>query len=300
MNILVTGANGQLGMELRRAAKGSSDRYLFSDISEMSGVETICLDVTNKPAVELIANSENIDVFVNCAAFTNVDKAEDDIVLADMLNHTAAQILSEVALKRGSTLIHVSTDYVFSGRQYSSPFKETDLPEPCNVYGSTKLAGEGAIINSGCNYIIIRTAWLYSKYGRNFVKTILSMLRGTKDCRVVFDSVGTPTFAADLADSIVKIIESGDMAQKSVYHFSDEGVASWYDFAQAIREIALKKGILTQAAKVVPIVNSEYPTKARRPSFTVLDKSLIKKTFALDIPYWRDSLEKMLSDYENN
>lgn len=292
MNILVTGANGQLGRELRRSSKGSAHHFIFSDVSELPGQETVYLDITNKDALRLIAQSEKIDVFINCAAYTAVDRAEADVQMADLLNHYAAQNLAEVASETKALLIHISTDYIFCGTKHSTPYKECDLAEPCNVYGSTKLAGERSITRSGCRYIIIRTAWLYSIHGRNFVKTMLDMLSGSKDVRVVCDSVGSPTYAGDLAYVIMHIIEQGMLDKTGIYHYTDEGVASWYDFAQAIKELS------GRPAKVVAIKNEDFPNAARRPSYSVLDKTLIKETFSIEIPYWRDSLKKCIEEYE--
>ena len=294
MNILVTGANGQLGRELRRASKGSSHRFIFSDVTELPGEETVYLDITNKDALSLIAQSEQIDLFINCAAYTAVNRAEADVQMAELLNHYAAENLAMVAKESGTELIHISTDYIFCGTKRSTPYKECDLAEPCNVYGSTKLAGERRITRSGCKYIIIRTAWLYSTFGRNFVKTMLEMLSGSKDVKVVCDAVGSPTYARDLAYVIMHIIEKGMLDETGIYHYTDEGVARWYDFAQAIKEYSGKP------AKVVAINNEDFPNAARRPSYSVLDKTLIKETCSIEIPYWRDSLKKCLEEYETD
>lgn len=288
MNILVTGANGQLGRELRRASLYSNEHFIFSDISGTPGEEIVYLDVADKEAVELIAESEKIDLIINCAAFTNVDKSEDDLYMADLLNHQAPRFLAEVSRERGARLIHISTDYVFDGWNHSIPYREVDEPQPCNAYGATKLAGEREVIKSGCEYIIIRTAWMYSAHGKNFMKTILNIVQQGKSPKVVFDSVGTPTFAGDLADAIMHIIDAGLLDRKGLYHYSNEGVASWYDFAEAVCRIS------GSDVSVQPVLGEEYPTKARRPSYSVLDKSLFKATFGVEIPYWRDSLEKCM------
>lgn len=287
MNVLVTGSNGNLGGELRRLAADSSDRFVFTDIGEMPGAETIHLDITNPEAVEIIVRAEKIDVIVNCAAYTNVDKAEDDVQFADAINHEAPETLAKIAKSVGATLIHISTDYVFSG-EGNTPIKETVSPAPKSVYGSTKLAGEKAIQKSGCKSIIIRTAWLYSRAGRNFVGTMRSIMSSREEVRVVCDQVGSPTSAADLAALIMHIITTRQLGKTGVYHYSSEGAVSWYDFAMAIKDIC------GYDCKVYPCLSSDYRSKARRPQYSVLDKSLVKKTFGVEVPYWRDSLEKCL------
>lgn len=286
MNILVTGANGQLGNEIRRQSAETDHHFVFTDINEVSGVETVCLDITDLDAVRLTAESENIGLIVNCAAYTNVEKAEDDQAMADLLNHTAPGNLACVARERGAGLIHISTDYVFPGTS-CRPVKEDDTTDPRSVYGATKLAGEKAVTDSGCRFIIIRTAWLYSPYGKNFVKTMLKLTSEKESVKVVCDQVGTPTYAADLAGLIMHIIRK-DLFVSGIYHFSNEGAVSWYDFAQAIRTIGRKKG------KVLPCMTSEFPAKAARPHYSVLDKSLVKKTFGITIPYWQDSLKECI------
>jgi len=290
MNILVIGANGQLGREIRRLSLFSGDNFIFTDITTVKDEETIYLDSSDKDAVKVMSDSEGVDLIINCAAYTNVEKAEDDMYMADLLNHRVPEILAEVSLARNATLIHISTDYVFDGVGRSLPYREVDTPQPCNVYGATKLAGEDAVIRLGCKYIIIRTSWLYSPYGKNFVSTILQRLRSGKDLRVVYDSVGTPTFAADLAGVIMEIIRSAQLDKCGLYNYSNEGVASWYDFAQAVREIS------GSSARIWPVLSDEYPTKAHRPAYSVLDKSLFKKTFGIEIPYWIDSLRKCMSE----
>ena len=263
MNILVTGANGQLGTELRNITAGSRNRYIFSDVISLPGVETVNLDITNIEAIRIICESERIDVIVNCAAYTNVDKAEDDTQMAMLINSTAAGNLARVARERGATLIHISTDYVFNGRT-AIPYKEDHPTAPLGVYGSTKLAGEKEIEKSGCRWIILRTAWLYSPYGRNFV---------------------TPTYARDLASLIAAIIDRGMLDRTGIYHFSNEGAISWYDFAKAICELC------GNTCDVKPCHTGEYPTKAVRPHFSVFDKTKVKETFGIAIPYWKDSLK---------
>ena len=287
MNVLVTGSNGNLGCELRRLAADSTDRFVFTDIGEMPGAETIHLDITNEEAVEIIVRNEKIDVIVNCAAYTNVEKAEDDVEFAAAINRDAPEGLAKIAMEVGATLIHISTDYVFSG-EGNTPIKETVPPAPRSVYGSTKLAGEKAIQKSGCKYIIIRTAWLYSPAGKNFVGTMRSLMGSREEVRVVCDQIGSPTSAADLAGLIMHILQTRQLGKVGIYHYSGEGAISWYDFAMAIRDIC------GYSCKVTPCLTSDYRSKARRPQYSVLDKSLVKKTFGVDVPYWRDSLEECL------
>lgn len=283
MNILITGANGQLGTEMRNVCKDDKNHYVFTDVNTLRGVDTVYLDITNIDAIRITAASENIDVIVNCAAYTDVAKAEDDLDFANLINNTAVSNLATVAEERGATIIHISTDYVFGGDS-TVPYKEDDPKNPLGVYGSTKLAGERAIMDAGCNYLIFRTAWLYSPYGKNFVKTMKRLTSESKVTKVVFDQVGTPTYAKDLATLIHKIISENLMDRKGVYHFSDEGVCSWYDFASEIARMCGNEG------KVIPCHSDEFPSKVRRPSFSVLDKSLVKETFGIEIPHWRVSL----------
>lgn len=287
MNILVTGANGQLGNELRKLAPSSKDHFIFTDVSEMPGLETVYLDITNIDAVRLVAASEKVDVIVNCAAYTNVDKAEDDIIFANLLNSEAPGNLAKVCAERGATLFHISTDYIFNASK-AVPLREYDEPDPQSVYGSTKLAGEKAVRDSRCKSIIIRTAWLFSPFGKNFVRTMLALTETRESVKVVYDQVGTPTYAADLAKVIIHIISSGQMDKTGVYHYSNEGAISWYDFACAINEMS------NHRCKVEPCLSSEFPSKVRRPSYSVLDKSSIRNTFGIKIPYWKQSLADCL------
>lgn len=287
MNILVTGANGQLGNELRRLSIGAEDRYIFTDVSEAPDVETVFLDITDPAAVSLVAESEQVDVIVNCAAYTNVDKAEDDAALADLLNCTAAKNLAQTANRLKATLIHISTDYVFPGTA-CCPIPVDANPAPESVYGATKLAGEKAVRESACKSIIIRTAWLYSPYGRNFVKTMRHLTEVNNSIKVVSDQVGTPTYAADLASLIIHIIETRQTDKTGIYHFTDEGVASWYDFACAIRDLS------GNDCDISPCTSEEFPSKVKRPHYSVLDKSLVKSTFDFKIPFWFDSLKKCI------
>lgn len=295
MNVLVTGSNGQLGNEMRRQSLSyPSHRFVFTDVSSPEGVETVFLDITNKEAVDVVCKSEKIDVIVNCAGYTDVGKAENDFEFAKLLNADAVGILAEVAASvSGRTLIHVSTDYVFSGDN-CTPYRETDTPCPQGVYARTKYDGEKRVTSSKANYIILRTAWLYSPYGKNFVKTIMSRLAGGQPLSVVFDQVGTPTYAADLAGLILKIIDSNQLDKKGTYHFTDEGVASWYDFACAIRDISGLRG------EISPCLTDAFPTNVKRPSFSVLDKTKVKETFGAVIPHWTDSLRDCIERLKNN
>lgn len=284
MNVLVTGANGQLGTEMRNLAARSEHRFIFSDVNSIPGCETVNLDITNLDAVRIVARSEKVDIIVNCAAYTNVDKAEDDIAFADLLNHAAPANLARVAKETGAVLIHISTDYVFNGRS-SVPYREDDPKEPQGVYGATKLKGEMAVEQSGCRYMIFRTAWLYSPYGKNFVKTIRRITSENPSIKVVSDQVGTPTYARDLASLIVRIIDEGMYDRQGIYHFSNEGAISWYDFAKSICSLS------GSTCDIVPCHTEEFPSKAVRPHYSVLDKTLVKETFGITIPYWADSLK---------
>lgn len=291
MNVLVTGANGQLGTEIRNASAGCGHHFIFTDVSQVPDAETVYLDITNIDAVRIICASEDVDVIVNCAAYTDVEKAEGDISFADLLNHTAAANLAAVACERKATLIHISTDYVFDG-EGNVPYRETDVPSPLGAYGVTKFAGERSVMNSGCNYLIFRTAWLYSPYGKNFVKTMARLTGANDTVKVVFDQVGTPTYAADLAALIVRIITGGMLDRKGIYHFSDEGCISWYDLAVAVNRLC------GHSCRVEPCHTGEFPTKVRRPKYSVLDKTLVKDTFGISIPYWLDSLEDCIKRME--
>ena len=293
LNVLVTGGNGQLGCALRAAAKGSSDRYVFTDVSTLPGEETVYLDVTNPAAVEIVCDSEKVDVIINCAGYTDVEGSEGDPGTAALLNTEVPRTLASVCRSRRATLIHISTDYVFSG-QASEPIREDAAPAPANVYGASKLAGEKAILDSACSAIIIRTAWMFSRYGRNFLKTMLGLTRDREQIRVVSDPVGTPTFADDLAAVIVDIISSRKLGEKGIYNYSNLGVTSWYDFASAIRDLSGNN------CEISPCRSSEYPQKARRPHYSVLDKSLVQKTFGIAIPHWYESLKKCMEEINRN
>ncbi len=275
MNILVTGANGQLGNEMRvLAAAHPQHVYFFTDVQE--------LDICDAQAVRAFVGDNAIGLIVNCAAYTAVDKAEDNAELCDRLNHLAPGYLAEAAEAVGAALIQVSTDYVFDGTGHV-PYTEDMTPCPNSVYGRTKLAGEEEVMRKCSRALVIRTAWLYSIYGNNFVKTMLRLGRERETLGVVFDQIGTPTYAADLARAIFAAIGQGVVP--GIYHFSNEGVCSWYDFTVAIHRLA---GITT--CKVSPLHTDEYPAKAPRPAYSVLDKTKIKKTFGIDIPHWEESL----------
>ena len=277
LNILITGANGQLGSSLRRLGGVSPHNYLFTDVAE--------LDITDAAAVLRTVEERRIDVIVNCAAYTDVERAEEDEPTAELLNHKAAGNLAAAAKETGATLFHVSTDYVFDGTAHT-PYTEDVTPSPLGAYGRTKLAGEEAVKASGCRYLIFRTPWLYSEYGKNFLKTMLCLSSERERLQVVFDQIGTPTYAGDLALAIFSIIESERYAgNEGVYHFTDEGVCSWYDFAT---EIAAAAG--HDSCHIIPCHTSEFPTKAARPAYSVLDKTKIKTTFQMDIPHWREAM----------
>ena len=276
MRVLITGANGQLGNEMRRLGAVSPNEYLFTDVAE--------LDITDKVAVAEFVKSNNVEIIVNCAAYTNVDKAEDDEATAELINATAVRNLAEAVKAVDGTLFHVSTDYVF-GSEGNTPRTEDMPTNPLGVYGKTKLHGEQAIAEVGAKAIIIRTAWLYSEFGNNFLKTMLRLTAEKESLNVVFDQVGSPTYAGDLALAIFSIIEGGVYAgNEGVYHFSNEGVCSWYDFAT---EIAAAAG---HECVVMPCHSNEFPSKVTRPQFSVLDKTKIKTTFDIEIPHWRDSM----------
>lgn len=287
MNILVTGANGQLGHEMQRVAKNSTHQFVFTDVAE--GYEK--LDITNLDAIRQMVTDRNINLIVNCAAYTNVDKAENDYATADLLNNTAAGNLATAMKEVGGTLIHVSTDYVFQGDR-NTPCQETWHTNPLGVYGKTKLAGEQSIAATGCQHIIIRTAWLYSQWGKNFVKTMRQLTATHPTLKVVFDQVGTPTFAGDLADVIAHIIETEQTGKTGIYHFSNEGVCSWFDFAKVICELS------GNTCDIQPCYSSEFPSPVQRPHFSVLDKSKLKSTFGVKVPYWTDSLKRCISQLQ--
>ena len=286
MNILVTGANGQLGNEIRILTGDSRHNYIYTDVVEAEGNRTTMLDITNAEDVKAMVANHNVDVIINCAAYTNVDAAEDNEALAEKLNSEAPAILANAMAEAGGLLVHISTDYVFGGDPYNTPCREDQKGTPTGVYGATKLRGEQRITASGCKYLIIRTAWLYSEFGKNFVKTMLNLTSTKPQLKVVFDQTGTPTYAYDLARAIVEIVESKKYeGNEGIYHYSNEGVCSWYDFTKVIAEMAGHT-----ECDIQPCHSSEFPSKVVRPSYSVLDKSKIKAVFGLTIPYWTDSL----------
>lgn len=291
MNILVTGANGQLGNEIRIVSRGSQNRFVFTDVMEQEGVETTTLDITDISAVRNIVKSEHIGVIVNCAAYTNVDKAEDDVEFCELLNAKAVENLATAMKEVDGLLIHISTDYVFGEEPYNTPCKEDQKGTPTGVYGLSKLHGEQNIIASGCKQVIIRTAWLYSEFGKNFVKTMLNLTATKPQLKVVFDQTGTPTYAWDLATAIVAALKN---PVEGIYHYSNEGVCSWFDFTMMIAEYAGNPG-----CDIQPCHSDEFPSPVKRPAYSVLDKTKIKETFRIAIPYWTESLKKCISNLKN-
>lgn len=301
MTILVTGANGQLGNEMRIIAKNSTDRYIFTDVVDafqesvamlhkLAGndvdISTVKLDITDLEAVRSTVRENGVNAIVNCAAYTNVDGAETNQELAEVLNAKAPKNLAVAMKEVGGLLVHISTDYVFGKEPYNTPCKEDQKGTPTGVYGLTKLHGEQNILASGCKYVIIRTAWLYSEFGKNFVRTMLNLTATRPELKVVFDQVGTPTYAYDLAEAIAAILKK---PQTGIYHYSNEGVCSWYDFTKMIAEYS---GNLD--CNIQPCHSDEFPSPVKRPAFSVLDKTKIKQTFGITIPYWVDSLKKCL------
>ena len=317
MNILVTGANGQLGNEMRLVSLHSRDKFIFTDVVNIEGVETTLLDITDLEAVRRIVMEQEINVIVNCAAYTNVDKAESDQDFCEVLNAKAPENLAIAMKEVNGLLIHISTDYVFGGDPYNTPCKEEQKGTPTGVYGLTKLHGEENICQSGVDYLIFRTAWLYSEFGKNFVKTMLNLTATKPQLKVVFDQVGTPTYAYDLAEVIMKAIE--DYKEESlrsslpaphyskcgIYHYSNEGVCSWYDFTKMIQQIAVeigyfeslpKQGDLEGLCDVQPCHSDEFPSPVKCPAFSVLDKTKVKTTFQITVPYWVDSLKRCMGN----
>lgn len=292
MNILVTGANGQLGNEMRIVTKGSKDKYIFTDVVEIEGQETVILDITNLEAIRKMVKDNDVKVIVNCAAYTNVDKAETDQEFCELLNAKAPENLAVAMKEVNGLLVHVSTDYVFGGDPYNTPCKENQKGTPTGVYGLTKLHGEQNIQKSGVDYLVFRTAWLYSEFGKNFVKTMMNLTATKPQLKVVFDQVGTPTYAFDLASVIFDIIDNRKFqGNTGIYHYSNEGVTSWYDFTKVIAEIAGNKDCVIQ-----PCHSEEFPSPVKRPAFSVLDKSKVKEVFGLTVPYWTDSLKKCMNN----
>jgi dTDP-4-dehydrorhamnose reductase len=294
MNILVTGANGQLGNEMRIVSKRSQNNYIFTDVVEIEGLETTILDITNIDAIRKMVSDNDVKVIVNCAAWTNVDGAEDSekYDLVEKLNATAPENLAIAMKEVNGLLIHISTDYVFGGDPYNTPCKEDQKGTPTGVYGLTKLHGEQNIQKSGVDYLIFRTAWLYSEFGKNFVKTMLNLTATKPQLKVVFDQVGTPTYAYDLADAIYDIIENRKYEDNTgVYHYSNEGVCSWFDFANLIAENAGNKD-----CDIQPCHSEEFPSPVKRPAYSVLDKTKVKDVFGVSVPYWTDSLKKCMDN----
>ena len=316
MNILVTGANGQLGNEIRIVSQGSDHHYFFTDVCNASpesvsmiqklagsgvSTETLLLDITDISAIRAIVEKHNIQVVINCAAYTNVDAAEENQELAMLLNAKAPENLALAMKEVNGLLIHISTDYVFGKEPYNIPCREDQKGTPTGIYGYTKLCGEQNIQAVGSQYVIIRTAWLYSEFGKNFCKTMLNLTASKPQLKVVFDQVGTPTYAYDLAKAISVILEDYKLTlssqlstlnypQNGVYHFSNEGVCSWYDFAKHIQEYAGQSD-----CDIQPCHSNEFPSPVKRPSYSVLDKTKIKQTFSLTIPYWSESLKRCIA-----
>ena len=309
MTILVTGANGQLGNEMRIISKDSTYNYIFTDVNQVEGVETTYLDITNLEEIRTIVKEQNVDAIVNCAAWTNVDGAEDPekYELVEKLNATAPENLAKAMKEVGGLLVHISTDYVFGAEPYNTPCKEDQTGTPTGVYGLTKLHGEQRIIATGCNHVIIRTAWLYSEFGKNFCKTMMNLTATKPQLKVVFDQVGTPTYALDLAKAIQVVlndyaetlisseaigeVEKSSYKNSGIYHYSNEGVCSWFDFTKMIAEY---NG--TTACDIQPCHSNEFPSPVTRPSYSVLDKTKIKETFGIKVPYWTESLKKCISN----
>ena len=299
MNILVTGANGQLGREMRLTAKESSHHYIFTDVAPAEGLETILLDITDRNAVEQMVSEEQVEAIVNCAAWTDVDACETDSVMAakaERINALAPAILAQAMRDVNGLLVHISTDYVFGLEPYNTPCNEEQKGTPTGVYGHSKLRGEMVIRNSGVQYIILRTSWLYSEYGRNFCRTMMKLTAEKPQVNVVFDQTGTPTYALDLAQAITTILERESWrGNTGIYNYSNEGVCSWYDFAMTIRKMAGH-----EACQINPCHSNEYPSPVKRPAYSVLDKSKFKQTFHLSIPYWAESLLKCVNNLKGN
>ena len=307
MTILVTGANGQLGNEMRILAKESQDRYIFTDVNQVERVETTYLDITDLEAIRQIVKEYSVEAIVNCAAWTNVDGAEDPekYEIVEKLNATAPENLATVMNEVGGLLVHISTDYVFGAEPYNTPCKEDQTGTPTGVYGLTKLHGEQKIIATGCKHVIIRTAWLYSEFGKNFCKTMMNLTATKPQLKVVFDQVGTPTYALDLAKAIVVVLndyasavmpdsDRASYGKTGVYHYSNEGVCSWFDFTKMIAEY---NG--TTNCDIQPCHSNEFPSPVTRPSYSVLDKTKIKETFGISVTYWTDSLKQCISNLKS-
>lgn len=299
MNILVTGANGQLGNEMRIISQQSEHNFIFTDVSQVVGLTTLHLDITDLEALRRMVHTMGIRAIINCAAYTNVDAAESNRELAELLNATAPENLAIAMKEVGGLLIHISTDYVFGQEPYNTPCREEMTGTPTGVYGLTKLMGEQKIIASGCQHVILRTSWLYSEFGKNFCKTMLSLTETKPELKVVFDQAGTPTYAWDLAEAIMAVVKdyamegSQNYTKQGIYHFSNEGVCSWYDFSKMIAEYAGHTN-----CNILPCHSNEFPSPVTRPSYSVLDKTKIKSTFNINIQYWTDSLKRCLSNLD--
>lgn len=303
MNILVTGANGQLGNEMRIIAKHSDDNYIFTDVNQVEGVETTYLDITDMAAIRKVVSDNHVNVIVNCAAWTNVDACETDdrlAALAEKLNADAPENLAKAIKEVNGLFVQISTDYVFGKEPYNTPCREDQKGTPTGVYGTTKLHGEQKIMASDVKYVIIRTAWLYSEFGKNFCKTMLNLTATKSEVNVVFDQCGTPTYAYDLAKAIEIIIEDykkeaslPQYSKTGIYHFSNEGVCSWFDFTKMIAEYSGHN-----ECEIKPCYSVDYPSPVKRPAYSVLDKSKIKNTFGVRVPYWTDSLKVCISNLQ--
>lgn len=303
MNILVTGANGQLGNEMRIIAKHSDDNYIFTDVNQVEGVETTYLDITDMAAIRKAVSDNHVNVIVNCAAWTNVDACETDdrlAALAEKLNADAPENLAKAIKEVNGLFVQISTDYVFGKEPYNTPCREDQKGTPTGVYGTTKLHGEQKIMASDVKYVIIRTAWLYSEFGKNFCKTMLNLTATKSEVNVVFDQCGTPTYAYDLAKAIGIIIEDykkeaslPQYSKTGIYHFSNEGVCSWFDFTKMIAEYSGHN-----ECEIKPCYSVDYPSPVKRPAYSVLDKSKIKNTFGVRVPYWTDSLKLCISNLQ--
>ena len=319
MRILVTGANGQLGSEMRLLAKNSADEFLFTDVNQVEGQETVFLDITDRQAVLDMVQTHGINAIVNCAAWTNVDACETDPALAALamrLNADAPENLAIAMKAAGGLLVHISTDYVFGTEPYNTPCREDQQGTPTGVYGRTKKEGENRILATGCEHVIIRTAWLYSEFGKNFCKTMLQLTAERPTLNVVYDQCGTPTYALDLAKAICTILKDYNATlqpltahrspltthrypKSGIYHYSNLGVCSWYDFTQMIQQTA--KALCTSAearrhCDIRPCLSSQYPSPVKRPSYSVLDKTKIQETFGIEVPYWTDSLRQCIAN----
>ena len=291
MNILVTGGSGQLGLAIKAAAKDSEHSFVYTCFNSEKQEGFVRLDITDSNAIDAVMKEYQIDVIVNCAGYTDVEKAESEEDKAFKANAEAVALLADAAKRCNATLIHISSDYIFDGRSYE-PYGEDAEPAPLSAYGRSKLAGELAVLASGCPHIIIRTSWLYSPYGKNFVKTILRKSEEQPVLKVVSDQVGTPTYAGDLAEFILTLLEPGNLSKTGIYNFSNEGVCSWYDLACEVCDLS------GNLCEVMPCRTIDYPVKAKRPHYSVLDKTKVKETFGIGIPYWKDSLRYCMTCLE--